>query len=58
MSRSRKYRLQGLDYARQALSAPEHVRPVFNLMARSWFELAEQEEQRARLGEPRSFAAA
>ena len=57
MSRSRKYRLQGLNYAQQALTAPEHVRPVFNLMARSWFELAEQEETRARLGEPRSFMA-
>jgi hypothetical protein len=49
--------MQGLDYARQAMTAPEHVRPVFTLMARSWFELAEREDERARLGEPRSFAA-
>ena len=57
MSRARRYRLQGYDYAQQALTAPAHVQPVFNLMARSWFELAEREDARARLDEPRSFTA-
>jgi hypothetical protein len=57
MSRARRYRLQGYDYAKQAVTAPAHVQPIFNLMARSWFELAEREDALARLGEPRSFAA-
>lgn len=55
MDRARRYRLQGLDYAQQALIAPVQARPVLNLMAHSWFELADRQEALARIEEPRSF---
>jgi hypothetical protein len=55
VSRARRYRRQAVEYDQQALLVPAHQRPLFNLLARSWLELADREDERARLGEARSF---
>ena len=55
MSKATRYRRQAVEYDQQSLLAPAHQRPLFNLLARSWLELADREDERARLGEVRSF---
>ena len=55
MSRATRYRRQAVDFDQQSLLAPAHQRPMFNLLVRSWLELADREDERARLGEARSF---
>jgi len=51
-----QYRRQAVEYAQQSLVAAAHHRPAFQLLAQTWLQLAEREDERARLGEPRSFA--
>ena len=53
-----QYRRQAVEYAQQSLLAAAHHRPAFQLLAQTWLQLAEREDERARLGEPRSFAPA
>ena len=55
MSKARRYRLQAVEYAQQSLLVAAHQRPMLNLLAQSWLQLADQEEARAKLGEARSF---
>jgi hypothetical protein len=58
MSRARQYRRQAVEYAQQSLLVAAHHRPAFNLLAKTWLQLAAREDERARLAEPRSFAPA
>lgn len=53
-----QYRRQAVEYAQQSLVAAAHHRPAYQLLVQTWLQLAEREDERARLGEPRSFAPA
>ena len=53
-----QYRRQAVEYAQQSLLAAAHHRPAFQLQPCLGQQLAEREDERARLGEPRSFAPA
>lgn len=57
MSRVQQLRRQAVDYDQQSLLAPSHQRPILRLLASAWLEAAEREQERARLGESRSFEA-
>ena len=56
-NKAQQYRRQAVDYSQQSLLVAEAQRPMLRLLAETWLQLAEREDERARLGEPRSFMA-
>lgn len=53
---ARRYRLNAVDLDLRILTAPAGERPMLKLMADTWRQMAARADERARLGEARSFA--